>query len=320
MVKKIHEQYLYDRLPLADRRRLQLFCLLMRNQHDAAATNDVGRRILQKARLFITRSSCGSARDQLQEWVLEWAWLHGCDLPFRIHWPQSNGRRTRLLTLCLASGRLPPIEAWPWLADTGISTEMTACWPRVWTDGITALLAADDGTTGITGIASICLLAGTSAVTVRELPVISWQNTRVHVLFRQVYSTVRKAKGHGVSQLEQEWWCRVTNAFPKSRPVRHYRLPGSRMHLDIYWPAQRVGLEVQGTQHWQPVERYGGTASFTRRQETDAVKRAWCRSNGIQLVEVTQDTPVSSALSRLSELVFSETAAAFSLRRAHRAP
>lgn len=298
----IKERGFFTPLPAADRRRLDLFCILLRKLRGESDHTKAARQIIQKACLFIKRCSCGYARDQLQQWMLEWLWLHGCTLPFSLHWPEREGSRRRLLTFCLASGRLPPVKTLSWLAGKDISPAAAAYWPRVWMEGTLALHANAERHPDILKTVSVCMLAGTPEVEIRDLLIADWQHTSVRVVFNQVYTLSRKTAGQRVSQLEQAWWERVARAFPFSKPVRHYRLPGSRMHLDVYWPEKRIGLEVQGIQHWRPVERFGGLAAFTRRQETDAAKRAWCRTYGIHLVEVSEDTPVADTLSLLSEL------------------
>jgi hypothetical protein len=298
----IKGRILFTHLPAADRRRLDLFCILLRMLRRESDHTKAGRRVIQKACLFINRCSCGYARDQLQQWMLEWLWLHGCTLPFSLHWPEREGNRRRLLSLCLASDRLPPVEALSWLTRKDISPASAVYWPRVWMEGTQALQANAERHPDILKTVPVCILAGTLAVEIRDLLMTDWQHRSVRVVFNQVYTLSRRTAGQRVSQLEQEWWERVARAFPSSKPVRHYRLPGSRMHLDIYWPEKRVGLEVQGIQHWRPVERFGGLAAFTRRQESDAAKRAWCRANDIHLVEVSEDTPLADTLSLLSKL------------------
>lgn len=55
--------------------------------------------------------------------------------------------------------------------------------------------------------------------------------------------------------------------------------------LDIYIPVVKVGIEYQGIQHYEPVERFGGMEHFLDGQARDEKKRKLCRENGVTLIE-----------------------------------
>ncbi|MCX7846775.1 MAG: hypothetical protein N2595_01910, partial [bacterium] len=117
------------------------------------------------------------------------------------------------------------------------------------------------------------------------------------------WERARRSGRETVSALEEEWWERVRKAFPRLRVERHVRLPGTRLHLDVYWPGRGVALEVQGEPHWRAIERFGGGAALARRQEHDARKRGLCRALGITLVEVTPDSSWEVVETRLRALL-----------------
>lgn len=45
-------------------------------------------------------------------------------------------------------------------------------------------------------------------------------------------------------------------------------------------------IETQGIQHYKPIRRFGGQNGLSKQKYNDARKRAYCRKNGITLVEI----------------------------------
>lgn len=58
------------------------------------------------------------------------------------------------------------------------------------------------------------------------------------------------------------------------------------LHYDFYIPGQRILIEYQGKQHYQPVEHFGGNESFKKQQFHDNLKRRYAREHGYNLIEV----------------------------------
>ena len=56
------------------------------------------------------------------------------------------------------------------------------------------------------------------------------------------------------------------------------------MSLDFYLPDIKMGIECQGIQHFQAVERFGGEEGFKVTQERDALKKELCESNGVKII------------------------------------
>ena len=57
------------------------------------------------------------------------------------------------------------------------------------------------------------------------------------------------------------------------------------LELDIYLPERNVAIEVQGLQHYQPLDFFGGQESFDALQERDDLKRKLCAENNVRLIE-----------------------------------
>jgi hypothetical protein len=66
------------------------------------------------------------------------------------------------------------------------------------------------------------------------------------------------------------------------------------MRLDIFLPELALAIEYQGQQHYQPVTAFGGEEGHARLRERDAEKRRLCRENGVNLVDVRYDAPLTA--------------------------
>jgi hypothetical protein len=72
-----------------------------------------------------------------------------------------------------------------------------------------------------------------------------------------------------------------------AKVIHHYRPKFlSLLELDIFFEynGQKVGIEYQGQQHYEPVGYFGGEESFKQTQERDKRKKQLCDENGITLI------------------------------------
>lgn len=88
----------------------------------------------------------------------------------------------------------------------------------------------------------------------------------------------------------------VRELYPDAQSQAHLPFMGA-MHLDVYIPSMRVGLEYQGAYHSEPIR---GEAILAAQQERDARKRRLCKENGVQLIEVHPGFDVPSLLQQLA--------------------
>ena len=70
------------------------------------------------------------------------------------------------------------------------------------------------------------------------------------------------------------------------------------MYVDFYLPKQKVFIEYNGRQHYEPVEYFGGQAQFDRQQKRDQWERDYCIKHGIRLIEIPYYENVESYLNR----------------------
>lgn len=103
-------------------------------------------------------------------------------------------------------------------------------------------------------------------------------------------------RGHGCCR------CNVKNIFEKSTEtflIKHkisfvcqkkfdnlYGVGGRQLSYDYYLPIKNVLIEMQGQQHEQPVEYFGGEERFKIQQEHDKRKREYAKEHGIELLEI----------------------------------
>lgn len=100
---------------------------------------------------------------------------------------------------------------------------------------------------------------------------------------------VREAEMHGI----------VKKLFPDHVVMREASPPWlGRQRLDVFIPALGLAFEHQGEQHYRPVSAFGGEEALRRAQERDQIKRRLCQENGVHLVEIRFDEPLTLAAMR----------------------
>ena len=279
-------------------------------------------------------------RGQAVVWCAEWHWLHGVPLDASaLPWPTGTRLRLRLLTTCLNGGHVPPIPAWHWLrggdgsatcgTDARVSTvqwqsdcggtrsgasvpyglvkrgppsqsprNWDDAWSRTWKDFCATMRGGARRACAV----PYCALVGTRMADTLDAVLPNWTGDNVRAFFRCAWTRCRRTGRETASRLEDDWWRMVRGVFPGSEPERHAPLPGGGMHLDVFWPRERVALEVQGEPHWQSVGMFGGAAGLAKRQERDARKRTLCAELGIRLVEVTRHTGLDDVCALLQQM------------------
>jgi hypothetical protein len=77
------------------------------------------------------------------------------------------------------------------------------------------------------------------------------------------------------------------------RQIRPDWLDG--LELDIFVPAEGLGIEYQGQQHFMPIGAWGGEAELRVTQERDRRKAELCKQLGLLLVHVDYQEPLTAA-------------------------
>lgn len=70
------------------------------------------------------------------------------------------------------------------------------------------------------------------------------------------------------------------------------------LFFDFYLPQYNACIEYQGIQHYEPIEMFGGQRELESLQRRDQIKRDYCASKGIRLIEIRHDENVEDVLNR----------------------
>ena len=57
------------------------------------------------------------------------------------------------------------------------------------------------------------------------------------------------------------------------------------LEIDHYLQRHKVGFEIQGRQHYEPIDYWGGEEELAVRKERDRLKRTLCEKRGVRLIE-----------------------------------
>lgn len=58
------------------------------------------------------------------------------------------------------------------------------------------------------------------------------------------------------------------------------------LKLDFFLPDKNIAIECQGQQHYYAMERFGGEEQLKKQQRYDQIKRDYCKSHNIKLIEI----------------------------------
>jgi very-short-patch-repair endonuclease len=82
---------------------------------------------------------------------------------------------------------------------------------------------------------------------------------------------------------------------------------GQRLELDFYIPSLKIGIEVQGAQHYSFVERFHvNYQGFTAQIERDHAKRSICEREGVRLFEVSANSEIEALIESIRPLIPAE--------------
>mgnify|MGYP001423345527 CR=1 FL=1 len=95
----------------------------------------------------------------------------------------------------------------------------------------------------------------------------------------------------------------VRDSFPQTTVVHHGRpLWLGRQHLDVWLPVWNIAIEFHGSQHFEPVEFFGGAEAFEATRERDERKAELCAHNGVKLLVATANDTHQSVIQKIQRL------------------
>ena len=93
---------------------------------------------------------------------------------------------------------------------------------------------------------------------------------------------------------EDELYRLVGKLFP-TRIIQREASPSwlGRQRLDVFLPELGLAIEHQGEQHYRSIAAFGGDKGFERTRERDERKRALCDDNGVTVIDIRFDQPLT---------------------------
>lgn len=131
--------------------------------------------------------------------------------------------------------------------------------------------------------------------------------TVIHDAVRAAENRLRDA--NNVPRIGEGWisetalYYAIRNAFPQTQVIQHGRPDWlGRQHFDIWIPRWKIALEYQGTQHFEPVDFFGGIDGLHAAQERDHRKRMLSKQHQVHLIEVIEDDDHENIINRIKEI------------------
>ena len=85
------------------------------------------------------------------------------------------------------------------------------------------------------------------------------------------------------SHLEEEMYLLLTNNNVEFEAQKRFDWLG-RYSLDFYLPKHNIAIECQGSQHFEPIQFFGGETAFNKTIQRDKEKLLKCNENGIKII------------------------------------
>lgn len=92
-------------------------------------------------------------------------------------------------------------------------------------------------------------------------------------------------KASGGEQLLQTYLNKVGVSYVREHRI-YTDIRKFPLAFDFYLPEYRLAIEYNGIQHYEPIEHFGGDKVFEAIKQSDEAKRAYCKSNGVTLLEL----------------------------------
>lgn len=123
----------------------------------------------------------------------------------------------------------------------------------------------------------------------------------VDLLIRGKGMDINTAKAEARRRLSISRWAREDEVYRlvgKLFPTRIVRREASplwlgRQRLDVFLPEVGLAVEHQGEQHYRPIAAFGGDQGFEKTRDRDERKRALCYENGVTVVDIRFDQPLT---------------------------
>ncbi|MBD3306090.1 hypothetical protein GF339_06860 [candidate division KSB3 bacterium] len=138
----------------------------------------------------------------------------------------------------------------------------------------------------------------------------------LHDNFQELIRTAenRLREAHNMPKVGEGWvsetelYYALKQAFPQTQVVQHGHPEWlGKQHLDIWFPRWKIAVEYHGTQHFEPVEIFGGEQGFAAVQERDERKLRLCTENNVVLIVATERDSHDDVIQQVKQAYSSNT-------------
>ena len=116
-----------------------------------------------------------------------------------------------------------------------------------------------------------------------------WQAPLNHLTNKTLCPKCSKIYRH--SELEETIFNYLKEAYPNLTITREKTFEWlknkNNLLIDFFIEEHNIAIEVQGEQHYKPIQRFGGIEGFERRKFLDHLKKELCDGHGIRIIYVS---------------------------------
>jgi hypothetical protein len=92
----------------------------------------------------------------------------------------------------------------------------------------------------------------------------------------------------------------LEKTFPQTTVIQHGQPSWLGLqHFDIWFPLWNIAVEYYGSQHFGPVEIFGGKKGFEETQKRDRRKLESAQKHGVKLFIVTEEDDVEIVINQI---------------------
>jgi hypothetical protein len=107
---------------------------------------------------------------------------------------------------------------------------------------------------------------------------------------------------------ETELYYKIKCTFSNYNVIHHGKPHWiGRQHLDIYIEELNLGIEYMGSQHYEPIDFFGGEESLAKTIERDRIKIEKCKINSCTLFIVNVDYLFEEIVQKINSIILNNT-------------
>ncbi len=77
-----------------------------------------------------------------------------------------------------------------------------------------------------------------------------------------------------------------------------------KLYFDFYLIDYNICIELNGNQHYRPIEKFGGEEQFIIQKEIDNIKRNFCKDNNMNLIEIEYNCISIKFINKIKRILY----------------